>query len=120
MRKKGGRKQHIDTQRTMVFAEQNKSVYGQVIRAFGNGRFEVACSDSLNRVCKIRGSFRRRVWIQQNDIVLISLRGEEDGKGDIFHKFYPYEIKQLRESNLIPDNFLETENTTTNIEFDHI
>merc|ERR1711915_829149 len=117
MRKKGGRKKHIDTQRTMVYAEPGASVYGQITRAFGNGRFEVACSDSITRICKVRGSFYRRVWIQANDIVLVSLRGEDE-KGDIFHKYHPYEIKQLKKSNAIPENFVDTEATTANIEFD--
>lgn len=118
MKKKGGKKKaYMDSQRTMVFAEPGVSVYGQVTRAFGTGRFEIACSDAITRICKIRGSFHRRVWIQVNDIVLVSLRGEDE-KGDIFHKYYPYEIKQLRKSNAIPDNFVDTEATTANIEFD--
>lgn len=119
MRKKGGRKKNRDTQRTMVFAEQGESTYGQIIRAYGSGRFDIACADSINRIGKLRGKFIRKVWIRANDIVLVSLRGE-DGKCDIIHKYHDYEIKQLKESNLIPENFQEVENTTADIEFDTI
>lgn len=120
MRKKGGKKKNADIQRTMVYAESGASTYGQISRAFGSGRFEVICADSSIRTCKVRGSLYKRVWIQINDIVLVSNR-EENDKGDIIHKYYPYEIKQLRDSKLIPDSFTgNRENVTANIEFDNI
>lgn len=119
MRKKGGRSKNINAQRTMIYAEPGISEYGQVTRAFGSGRFEVVCTDSSTRVCKVRGSMYKRVWIQINDIVLVSNR-EEDNKGDIIHKYFPYEIKQLKDSKLIPENFSGDKENAAAIEFAHI
>lgn len=119
MRKKGGRSKNSNTQRTMVYAEAGTSVYGQIQRVFGSGRFEVACSDSITRVCKVRGKLYKRVWIQLNDIVLVSNR-EEDDKGDIIHKYFPYEIKQLKDSKSIPETFSGNNENAAAIEFDHI
>ncbi|ELA47830.1 translation initiation factor eIF-1A [Vavraia culicis subsp. floridensis] len=119
MRKKGGRSKNINAQRTMIYAEPGISEYGQVTRALGNGRFEVVGTDSSTRVCKVRGSMYKRVWIQINDIVLVSNR-EEDNKGDIMHKYFLYEIKQLKDSKLIPENFSGDKENAAAIEFAHI
>ena len=40
----------------------------------GNGRLEAMCFDGLKRLCHIRGKLRKKVWINQSDIVLIGLR----------------------------------------------
>jgi len=40
----------------------------------GNGRLEAMCFDGVKRLCHIRGKLRKKVWINQSDIVLIGLR----------------------------------------------
>jgi translation initiation factor 1A len=43
----------------------------------GNGRLEAACFDGKTRLCHIRGKMRKKVWVNQGDIVLIGLRDFE-------------------------------------------
>ena len=38
----------------------------------GNGRLEAMCFDGVKRLCHIRGKLRKKVWINQSDIVLVS------------------------------------------------
>ncbi|CAE7809314.1 tif11 [Symbiodinium sp. CCMP2592] len=40
----------------------------------GNGRCDVQCVDGVKRLCHIRGKMRKKVWCNQGDIVLVSLR----------------------------------------------
>ena len=40
----------------------------------GNGRLEAMCFDGVKRLCHIRGKLRKKVWINQSDIVLLGLR----------------------------------------------
>jgi translation initiation factor 1A len=37
----------------------------------GNGRLEAMCFDGVKRLCHIRGKLRKKVWINQSDIVLV-------------------------------------------------
>jgi translation initiation factor 1A len=37
----------------------------------GNGRLEALCFDGTKRLCHIRGKLRKKIWINQGDIVLI-------------------------------------------------
>ena len=46
----------------------------QVTKMLGNGRLEAMCFDGVKRLCHIRGKLRKKVWINQTDIVLIGLR----------------------------------------------
>jgi translation initiation factor 1A len=78
--------------------------YGQVTKLLGNCRLEVLCFDGVNRLCHIRGSMRKKVWIKVNDIVLISLREFEQAKADIIYKYEIPEINYLKKENEIPDN----------------
>jgi len=76
--------------------------YGQVTKLLGNCRLEVACFDGVARLCHIRGSMRKKVWISVNDVVLVSLRDFEDAKGDIIYKYDIPEINYLKKENEIP------------------
>merc|ERR1712141_321646 len=40
------------------------------------------CFDGVKRLCHIRGKLRKKVWINQSDIVLIGLRDYQDAKAD--------------------------------------
>merc|ERR1719445_2078039 len=57
----------------LVFKEDGQE-YAQVTKMLGNGRLEAMCFDGVKRLCHIRGKLRKKVWINQSDIVLIGLR----------------------------------------------
>merc|ERR1712079_460241 len=78
--------------------------YGQVQRMLGNGRCEVFCFDNVKRLCHIRGKMRKKVWVSQGDIVLVSLRDFQDEKGDIIVKYTSEEARNLKTYGELPDN----------------
>merc|ERR1712087_453702 len=78
--------------------------YGQVQRMLGNGRCEVMCFDNVKRLCHIRGKMRKKVWVNQSDIVLVSLRDFQDEKGDIIVKYTSDEARNLKTYGELPDN----------------
>lgn len=72
------------------------SRYAQVNKMLGNGRLEATCADGTVRLCHIRGKFKKRVWINQGDIVLLGLREYQDGKADVILKYSVEEAKLLQ------------------------
>jgi len=50
----------------------------------------------------VRGKLWKRVWIAINDLVLVSLRGFQDQKGDILHKYTGDEERVLSQAGEIP------------------
>ena len=53
----------------------------------GNGRLEALCFDGTKRLAHIRGKLRKKVWINQGDIILLSLREFQDDKADVIQKY---------------------------------
>lgn len=71
--------------------------YAVVEKVLGDCRLDCLCTDGSNRLCHIRGKFRKRVWMTVGDVLLISLREFEDGKADVVHKYNPEEVAILRD-----------------------
>ena len=47
-------------------------VFGIALKLLGNDRVLVKCQDGYERICRIRGKMKRRVWIRVGDVVLVS------------------------------------------------
>merc|ERR1712018_377826 len=62
------------------------------------------CFDGVKRLCLIRGKLRRKVWINQSDIVLVGLREFQDAKADVILKYSPDEARNLKSYGEFPDS----------------
>ncbi|KAK3489451.1 eukaryotic translation initiation factor 1A, X-chromosomal [Neurospora hispaniola] len=69
--------------------------YAQVIKMLGNGRLEAMCFDGVKRLGLIRGKLRKKIWINNGDIILVSLREYQDEKGDVILKYSADEARSL-------------------------
>jgi translation initiation factor 1A len=114
----------VKVKKELEFKEDGQE-YGQVFRMLGNGRCEVACFDGIKRLCHIRGKMRKKVWVNQGDIVLVSLRDFQDEKGDIIVKYTSEEARNLKTYGELPDTVkindtdqLEGELSDDGVEFD--
>ena len=127
---KGGKKfrrgkHNNETKRPLILKNENEDqCYGHVIKVLGGGRFTVECYEKpvnifikKERCCLVRGSMRKRVWINVGDIVLVSLRIFQDEKADIMYKYDEYEVPELVNQEHIPNisDFSSTANE--NVEF---
>lgn len=88
--------------RELVFKSEGQ-VYGQVMQMLGNGRLRAHCSDGQIRLANIRGKLRKKVWINQGDVILLSLRDYQDAKADVLLKYTPDEAKVLKAKKEILD-----------------
>jgi translation initiation factor 1A len=82
--------------------------YAQVINPKGNGRFELTCCDGgKTRLGLICGTMRKRVWVNRNDLVLISKWTDmtDDTKCSIIHKYSEDEARRLLKEGELPVNF---------------
>ena len=69
----------------------------------GNGRLEAMCFDGTKRLCHIRGKLRKKVWINQGDIILIGLRDYQDAKADVILKYTADEARNLKTYGEFPE-----------------
>lgn len=77
--------------------------YAQVAKMLGNGRLEAQCFDGEKRLAHIRGKLRKKVWINQGDIILLSLREFQDAKADVILKYTADEARNLKAYGELPE-----------------
>ena len=71
----------------------------------GNGRLEAKCQDGESRLCQIRGQMRKKVWIVNGDIILLSLREFQDERADVIHKYTADEARNLKTYGELKSDF---------------
>ena len=107
-----GKKFEKTTNRALVKAEEG-AVYAIITKSIGQNRFQVFCSDSVERIATIRGSMIKRVWMKEGDIVLCSLREGGNKYCDIELKYTESEVKTLKEGGYVTDQLLNQDSTTS-------
>jgi translation initiation factor 1A len=101
--------------RELIFKEDGQE-YAQVVKMLGNGRLEAKCFDGPIRLAHIRGKLRKKVWINQGDIILLSLRDYQDEKADVLMKYSADEARSLKAYGELPETAKINETDTYNEE----
>ncbi|TLY12440.1 MAG: translation initiation factor 1A [Thaumarchaeota archaeon] len=70
-------------------------------RAVGGDLVIVKCADGQTRVCRIRGKLKRRMWIRENDIVLVSPWDFDNRKADILWRYIRAHADWLEANNYL-------------------
>lgn len=72
-------------------------VLGIAAKILGAERILVKCQDGKERVCTVRGKLKRRVWMREGDIVLVSPWDfQSDTGGDIFWRYRKNQTEWLQ------------------------
>ncbi len=99
--KMGRQKVRSEGSEQIVLPSKN-DVLGVAIKMLGADRIMVKCQDGKERLCRIRGKLKRRVWIREGDIVLVSPWDfESDTRGDIFYRYRQNQVAVLRSKNYL-------------------
>lgn len=96
---KGYKKAKHATGEELKFIEPSEDqMFARVTKKLGGNNLQAYCNDDIVRVCNIRGSMRKRVWINEGDIILVSLREDEGlgSKADIVLKYDSKFIGRLK------------------------
>ena len=92
--------------------------YGRILKNMGDRNVLVYSNDNKIRLCHIRGSIRKNMWINIGDIVLISMRDElkettEYERGDILYKYSSEHYSKLKSDSTMNQRlFLNLEKHT--------
>eukprot|EP01004_Peranema_trichophorum_P009649 NODE_8398_length_682_cov_71.847943_g7776_i0.p1 GENE.NODE_8398_length_682_cov_71.847943_g7776_i0~~NODE_8398_length_682_cov_71.847943_g7776_i0.p1 ORF type:complete len:169 (-),score=56.13 NODE_8398_length_682_cov_71.847943_g7776_i0:101-607(-) len=101
-RKRGTNKNEA-VKRELILKEEGQE-YAQCTKMLGNGRIEAFCFDGVKRLATIRGTMRKKMWVNLGDVVLLGLRSYQDGKADVILKYKPEEARQLQKQGEIPES----------------
>ena len=95
--------QNTDTEDIFrVRIPKNNEVLGVLEQRLGASRNKVRCFDGKTRVCRIPGKLKRKLWVRENDIVLVEpweFGGDE--KGDVIFKYKPIQVNVLKKKGIL-------------------
>ena len=97
---KRGKKDGYET-KVMRYKEEGQE-YAQITACKGNCRFDVLCFDGKERMAIMCGAMRNRRFVNQNDIVLVSLRDWQDNVCDIIDNYDENLTRKLKDRGLVP------------------
>lgn len=90
-----------EIRKSMTLPSEN-DVLGVVTKILGQGRVRVKCQDGGRRLCRIRGKMKRRRWVREDDVVLVSpWEFQSEERGDIFFRYTRNQARWMRERGLL-------------------
>ena len=76
---------------------QSGELFGRVIKLVGGDNIIVKSSDGRIRTCRIRGKIKRKMWIRDNDLVLIAPWDFQSDKADIIWRYISAHADKLEQ-----------------------
>ena len=86
---------------------RGKQAIGIVEQRLGGSRARVKCFDGKSRICRIPGRLKRKLWIRENDTILVEPWELDDEKGDIIFKYKENQIAFLKKKGLVKETPIE-------------
>ena len=71
-------------------------MFAVVTEMLGHGRVKLRCNDGKERMGRIPGRMRKRIWIREDDVVICKPWDWEDDKADIEWRYESADADQLR------------------------
>lgn len=94
-------KNESDIQRRFPLPDEY-SCLGVVKKNLGYTRMTVKCQDGEQRMCRIRGKMKKRNWVREGDVVLVSpWEFQSDERGDIIFRYTHGQTSWLRKEGLL-------------------
>lgn len=90
-----------EERRRMRFPREGE-ILGVVLGLMGGSRMKVACKDGKERMCRIPGKLKNKIWVKEGDVVIVkpwSIEG--DSKGDVIWRYFPLQARILKEEGHI-------------------
>jgi len=80
---------------------EDDEVFAEVTNMLGANRVQVRCADGKERTARIPGRMQKRIWIREDDVVLVEPWDWQDDKADVTWRYEKSDADQLREEGHI-------------------
>ena len=103
---------------TNIRLKEDNQEYAKVISILGNCRFNIQCSDGVERLGILRGNMRKK-FVNKDDIILIEKWDDlQTDKSSIIDVYKEEHVKKLKKMNEIPSLFFIDESSECYNPFD--
>ncbi|HVP25085.1 MAG TPA: translation initiation factor eIF-1A [Methanomicrobiales archaeon] len=79
----------------------NREMFASAELMMGANHIRVRCYDGVTRMGRIKGKIKKRVWIREGDILIVTPWSFQDEKCDILYRYLPPQVEWLRRNRYI-------------------
>ena len=102
--KKGYQAQNNEANLRVTLPYKPKGEMFAVAETFqGGSRLQLICEDGERRMGRIPGKLRRRMWVRENDLLIIVPWSFQDSKADVKFRYTPTQTSNLKRLGKIPE-----------------
>ena len=69
----------------------------------GGSMLQLICEDGKRRMGRIPGKLRRRMWVRENDLLIVVPWSFQDSKADVKFRYTPTQTSNLKRNGKIPE-----------------
>lgn len=80
---------------------KNLEMFGVVVQLHGTNKVRVLAEDGVERICRIPGKMKKKVWMRQGDLVLIKLWDFQKSKADIAWRYMGAQAEHLKKKGYV-------------------
>ncbi len=100
---KGREEQPIDIGKSIRLPKKEENeLLAFVIAELGGARMQCFCEDGKERICRVPGRLKRKIWVKEGDVVIVKpweVEGEK--RGDIIWRYKKLEVEWLRKKGML-------------------
>jgi len=76
-------------------------MFALATQLLGSDKIKALCEDKEERICRIPGKLRKRVWIREGDLIIVKLWDFQPSKADIVWRYIKVQTNHLRKKGLL-------------------
>jgi translation initiation factor 1A len=89
--------------RVIVPNKRKGELYGIVEKLSGGSHLSVMCEDGYTRTARIPGKMKKRMWIRENDLVIVKPWQFQTEKADIVYRYTQTQANYLSRNSALPE-----------------
>lgn len=83
-------------QRMRLPDPDNLEQFAIVTKIMGTNQIKALCEDGVEKQFRIPGKLMKKVWIRENDVVIVKLWDFQPSKGDIVWRYLGHQVEWLK------------------------
>ena len=94
-------KRQAEVRKIRLPKRENLEQFGLITQLVGGFHIKALCEDGTERICRIPGKMKKRIWMRLNDIVIVRLWDFQPIKADIVWRFIGVQTEHLKKRGLL-------------------
>ncbi len=93
-----------DVTRVRLPNVKENEMFGIADQLLGASKIKVMCEDGVSRVGRIPGKIKKRMWIREGDLLIVSIWDFQPDKCDIHFRYTRTQAVNLSKRGKVPKN----------------